>query len=104
MILRAQMVLDVPRSAFIQGFEMNVENHLVLALLSIALDGPELLLRLPLDVAVFMGKLLLQEVEGEEEGGLVGEEAGGDVGAASVVNDHSWQDPWCCQPCPSRLI
>ena len=71
---------------------MNVENHLVLALLSIALDGPELLLRLPLDVAVFMGRLLLQEVE-EEEGGLVDEEAGGDVGAASVVNDQLLAGP-----------
>jgi hypothetical protein len=66
---------------------MNVEIQLVLALLSIALDGPELLLRLPLDVAVFMGKLLLQEADGEERGGLDGGEAG-DVGAAAVVNDQ----------------
>ena len=75
-----QIVLDVPRSARIQGFEMNVEIHLVLNLLSIALEGPELP-RLPLAVALLIGKLLLQE----DEGGVV---EGGEDGSAAVLNDH----------------
>jgi hypothetical protein len=79
-----QIVLDVPRSARTHGFEMNVEIHLVLNLLSIALEGPELP-RLPLDVALLICKLLLQEDEG---GGVEGGEEGGEDGSVAVLNDQ----------------
>ena len=68
-------------SARIHGFEMDVEIHLVLNLLSIALEGPELPL-LPLDVALLICKLLLQEAEG----GCV--EGGAADGSAPVLNDQ----------------
>ena len=60
---------------------MDVEIHLVLNLLSIAFEGPELPL-LPLDVALLICKLLLQE----EEGG--GVEGGAADGSAPVLNDQ----------------
>jgi hypothetical protein len=75
--------LDVPRSARIHGFEIDFEIHLVLNLLSIAFEGPELPL-LPLDVALLICKLLLQEEE--EEGG--GVEGGAADGSAPVLNDQ----------------
>jgi len=59
---------------------MDVEIHLVLNLLSIAFEGPELPL-LPLDVALLICKLLLQEDEG---GGV----EGGEDGSAPVLNDQ----------------
>jgi hypothetical protein len=60
---------------------MDFEIHLVLNLLSIAFEGPELPL-LPLDVALLICKLLLQEDEG---GGV---EGGVEDGSAPVLNDQ----------------
>ena len=63
---------------------MYVESHLVLSLLSNALEGPELP-RLPLDDALLTCKLSVQEDEG---GGVEGGGEGRADGSAAVINDQ----------------